>query len=220
MVGEAGGVDRGAGDDQLQVRALRQELLQIAEDEVDVEAALVGLVDDQRVVAAQQPVALDLGEQDAVGHHLDQRGVAHLVGEPDGVADVVAELRSQFVGDPLGDRARRDPTGLRVADHPVDAASGLETELGQLRALARAGLAGHDHHLVLADRCDQLVAAFGDRQALRVRQPTTGDDRVRSGAPEVDGGGRHGNSVEQPRSPGTIRHRQFPPDCHTVPGHT
>ena len=49
---------------------LREQLLEVAEDEVDVQAALVCLVDDQRVVAAQHPVALDLGEQDAVGHHL------------------------------------------------------------------------------------------------------------------------------------------------------
>ena len=55
----------------LQVRPLGQQLPEVAEDEVDVQAALVGLVDDQGVVAAQHPVALDLGEQDAVGHHPD-----------------------------------------------------------------------------------------------------------------------------------------------------
>ena len=47
--------------------------LQVAEQEVDVEAALVRLVDDDRVVAAQQAVAPDLGEQQAVGHQPDQR---------------------------------------------------------------------------------------------------------------------------------------------------
>ncbi len=45
--------------------------LQIAEQEIDVQAALVGLVDDQRVVFVQPAVALDLGQQDAVGHQLD-----------------------------------------------------------------------------------------------------------------------------------------------------
>jgi hypothetical protein len=54
VLGEALRVDGGGGDDQLQVRALGQQLLQIAEQEVDVEAALVGLVDDQRVVFVQQ----------------------------------------------------------------------------------------------------------------------------------------------------------------------
>jgi len=39
-------LDRGRGDDQLQVGALREDLLEVAEEEVDVQAALVRLVDD------------------------------------------------------------------------------------------------------------------------------------------------------------------------------
>ena len=85
--GEALGVDRRRGDDQLEVGAAGEQLLEVAEQEVDVEAALVRLVEDDRVVAAQHPVALDLGEQDAVGHELDQRVVADVVGEADLVAD-------------------------------------------------------------------------------------------------------------------------------------
>jgi hypothetical protein len=46
-------VDRGGGDDQLEVGPLRQQPLEVAEQEVDVEAALVGLVDDDRVVLRQ-----------------------------------------------------------------------------------------------------------------------------------------------------------------------
>ena len=49
----------------------RQQPAEVAEQEVDVQAALVRLVDDDRVVLAQLPVALELGEQDAVGHQLD-----------------------------------------------------------------------------------------------------------------------------------------------------
>jgi hypothetical protein len=58
VLAEPGGVDRRRGDDDLEVGAPRQQLLEVAEQEVDVEAALVGLVDDDRVVAAQIPVAL------------------------------------------------------------------------------------------------------------------------------------------------------------------
>ena len=54
---EAVGVDRRRGDDHLQVGPARQDLPQVAEQEVDVQAALVRLVDDQRVVGAQQRVA-------------------------------------------------------------------------------------------------------------------------------------------------------------------
>ena len=72
VVGEAFGVDGGRRDDHLQVGPPGQQLVEVAEQEVDVEAALVGLVDDERVVGGEQPVALDLGQQDAVGHHLDE----------------------------------------------------------------------------------------------------------------------------------------------------
>ena len=41
---------------------------------------------------------------------------------------------------------------------PCDAAAQLEAQLRQLRALARAGLAGDDHDLVVADRGEQVVA--------------------------------------------------------------
>ena len=112
-------VDGRGRDDQLQVRAPRQQPLEIAEQEVDVEAALVRLVDDDRVVAAQLPVALELGEQDAVGHHLDPAGPGGAVGEPHLVADQVAQLGAELFGDPLGHRPRRDPPRLGVPDHPA-----------------------------------------------------------------------------------------------------
>ena len=70
-----------------------QDPLEVAEQEVDVEAALVRLVDDDRVVAAQQPVALDLGQQQAVGHQPDERVLARAVAEAHGVADRLAERR-------------------------------------------------------------------------------------------------------------------------------
>ena len=71
MLRKALGVDGRRGDDQLQVRAPGQQLLQVAEQEVDVQAALVRLVDDDRLVGVQPGVGLRLGEQDAVGHQLD-----------------------------------------------------------------------------------------------------------------------------------------------------
>ncbi len=122
------------------------------------------LVEDQRVVAQQPPVALDLGEQDAVGHQLDQRAVADLVGEAHGVADGVAERGVQLVGDALGDGAGGQPARLGVADRAADAAAELEADLGQLRGLARAGLAGDDDHLVRAIGLGDLVAPRADGQ--------------------------------------------------------
>ena len=67
------GLERRRADDDAEVRAARQQPLEEAEQEIDVEAALVRLVDDDRVVRAQQRIALDLGEQDPVGHELHVR---------------------------------------------------------------------------------------------------------------------------------------------------
>jgi hypothetical protein len=168
--GEPLGVDGRRGDDHLQVRPAGQQPPQVAEEEVDVEAAFVRLVDDQRVVLAQQPVVLDLGKEDAVGHQLDPGAVADLVGEPHLVADRATQRRSQLRRDPLGHRPRRQPARLGVPDHPVAAASQLQAELGELGGLPRAGLAGDDHHLVVADHGQDLVLALADRQRRRVAQ--------------------------------------------------
>ncbi len=178
VLAEALGVDRRRGDDHLEVGAAGEQLREVPEQEVDVEAALVGLVDDQGVVAAQQPVLLDLGEQDAVGHELDQRVLARVAGEPHLVADDVAVLGPQLLGDPLGDRARRDPPRLRVPDGPGDAAAELQGDLGQLRRLARAGLPGDDDDLVALQGGLDVVDAGRDRQLLGVRDG--GDRRAAS----------------------------------------
>ena len=167
--GEALGLDGGRGDDDLEVGAPGQQLGQVAEDEVDVEAPLVGLVDDDRVVGREPAVAAQLGQQDAVGHELHQRGVPHPVGEAHGVPDRLAQLDAELLGDAVGHRARRQPPGLGVADHGVDAAAQLQADLGQLGGLARSRLAGHHHHLVLGDGLGDLLAALRDGQLLGIR---------------------------------------------------
>ncbi|CAB4823610.1 unannotated protein [freshwater metagenome] len=90
----------------------------------------MGLVDDQRVIAAQHPVALDLGQQDAIGHYLHQRRVADRVGEAHRVADGGAQLRAQLFRDAFGDGARRHTPGLRVAHQAGHPAAEFETQFG------------------------------------------------------------------------------------------
>ncbi len=168
MGGEASGLDGGRGDDHLEVRAAGQQLGQVAEDEVDVQAPLVGLVHDDRVVGRQGAVAAELGQQDPVGHELHHRGVAHPVGEAHRVAHRLTQLDPELLGDAIGHRARRQPPRLGVADHGFDAPAQLEADLGQLGGLARPGLAGHDYDLVLGDGLGDLLAALGDGERLGV----------------------------------------------------
>ena len=115
-------------------------------------------------------VALHLVEQDAVGHHLDERVVARLVGEPHLVADRGAQLDLELLGDPLGHRARGDAPRLRVADQALAAAADLEADLGQLGGLARARLPRDDHDLVVTNGSGDVVLVLDDRQVLGVVQ--------------------------------------------------
>ncbi len=178
VAGEAFGVDRRRRHDDGQIGAPREQLAEIAEDEVDVEAALVRLVDDQRVVAPQHPVALQLGEEDAVGHDADEGVLARTVVEADRVSDRLPDRGAELAGDALGDRARGDTARLRVTDQPGDAAPGFEAQLRQLRALAGTGFAGDDHDSVLRQRGEQLVVAGRDRQLGGIAERAGGDERV------------------------------------------
>src|ERR1700730_5469255 len=183
--GEPLGLDGRRRDDHLEVWPAGQELTQIAEQEVDVEAALVGLVEDEGVVAQQAAVALHFGEQDAVGHQLHQRAVAGLIGEAHGVADGFAERGAQFVGDALGDGAGREPARLGVPDSAADAAAQLQADLRQLGGLAGPGLAGDDDHLVFGDGPGDHVTPVADRQ---VGVGDRGNDGFAAGDERLGGG--------------------------------
>ena len=145
---EALRVDRRRGDDDLEVGAPRQQLLEVAEQEVDGEAALVRLVDDDRVVLAQHAVAVDLVEQDAVGHQLDAGVLAHPVGEAHLVADELADLLAELLGDALGDRAGGDAARLGVPDARR---AELEQIFGSCVVLPEPVAPADDHDLVVAD---------------------------------------------------------------------
>ena len=170
---EALRVDGGRADDQFQIPAAREQRLDVPEQEIDVEAAFVGLVDDDRVVGAQVPIRLDLRQQHAVGQHLQVAIVTNPLVEAKLVADTLAEVRIELVGDARGGAAGRDPPRLRMTDEPVGAAAYGEADLRQLRGLPRTGLAAHDDHRVGADGLADLGDVRADRECLgeaRARQ--------------------------------------------------
>jgi len=103
------GVYRRRGDDEFEVRSARQQLREVAEQEVDVQRTLVGFVDNQRVVAVEPGVALNLGEQNAVGHELHARGIGDVVREPHSVPDHRARLGLQLSGNAVGDGSPVSP---------------------------------------------------------------------------------------------------------------
>ncbi|MNE05189.1 hypothetical protein D3C80_977440 [compost metagenome] len=129
VLGETLQVDGCRSDDDFQVGTARQQGFQVAEQEVDVEAAFVGFVDDDRVVAFQIAVVLGFRQQDAVGHQLDQGAGIALVFEAHLIADQGAQRRAQLFGNPAGHAARGDPPWLGVADQAMLAATDFQTDL-------------------------------------------------------------------------------------------
>ena len=97
-LGKRFGVDRGRGDDDLQIRTLAAQQLQVAEQIVDIQAALVRLVDNDRIVLPKRSVALNFGQQHAIGDELDVGVRRGLVGEANFTAHLASPGRAQFLG--------------------------------------------------------------------------------------------------------------------------
>lgn len=167
--GEFVGVDGGGGDDDLEIGSAGAELVEVAEEEVDVEGALVGFVDDDGVVVAHEGVGVDLGEEHAVGHEFDAGLFGGLVGEADLGSDFLAELDAELFGDAFGYGEGGDAAGLGAGDLFAGAGvAGVEQHLGDLCGLAGAGFAGEDDGLVRLDCGYNLVAPLGDGEFRRV----------------------------------------------------
>ena len=81
-------IDGCRGNDNFQVRPLGQQVFQVAEQKINIQASLVGLINNQGVVFAEVAVILDFGQQNTVGHQFDIAvrrtlvGEAHLVAHP------------------------------------------------------------------------------------------------------------------------------------------
>ena len=167
MLGETFRVDRRRGDDQLQVAAPLQDALHHPEEEIDIERALVRLVDDDRIVLLEEGIGLRFGQKNAVGHDLHQRRVDGMVGEADLEPDGRSRFGLQLLAEAAGDGSRGDSARLRVADLSVDPPADLQADLRELRRFAASGLAADDHRLVPAKKLRDVTFFGGDRQ-LRI----------------------------------------------------
>ncbi len=170
-------VDGRGGDNDLQIRALRQDALEVAEDEINVQASFVRLVNDEGGVAAQQLVVLNFGEQNAVGHELDSALFADFGGESHLVADGFADFLAEFFGDAFGDGTRGEAARLGVADEALLSQAQVEAHFGDLGGFTRAGFTRDDDDLVVADRVHDVFAAFADGQLFGVGDDL-GDERL------------------------------------------
>ena len=161
------GIDGGRGDNEFQITAPLHQFFQDAQQEIDIQAALVRFVHDQGVISGQGGIALGFRQQDAVGHDFDKTVLVAAVLKTDLVAHRVPQRLTKFIGNPLGHRGRRNAPGLGAANQTALTAPGRQAELGQLRGLARTGLTGYDHHRVLLYRCYDFGLPGRDRQRFK-----------------------------------------------------
>jgi hypothetical protein len=122
------------------------------------------LINDDRIVTTQQPIVLDLGEQDSVRHHLDQRFVTAVISEPDLVANDSTEFDVELFCYAIGDAPRSNTSRLGVPDLAIDPSTHLKQDLRQLCGLAAPGLPSDDDNLVCLDGGPDLIPHQGHRQ--------------------------------------------------------
>ena len=131
---------------QLEIVAPLEQTLDVAEQKINVETALVGFVDDDRVVGTQFPIGLNLRQQHAVGQHLEETVLPDPRIETQLITDPVPQLRAEFTGDARSGAARRHPARLCVSDESGGATAGLQADLRKLCGFPRAGFAANDDH--------------------------------------------------------------------------
>ena len=161
---EGARVYRRRRDDQLQVSTPRQQVLQTAEEEVYVQRPLVGLIQNDSRVTPQQRIALQLREQDAVGHELEHRLARGVVIEAHLAAHLPAPLRAEFLRHAPGNTHSRHAPRLRAADDPALTEARLQAHLRQLRRLPRTRLPRHDDDLMRPQRGEDVLTALRDRK--------------------------------------------------------
>ena len=102
MLGKTRGVNRGRGNDQLEIWPTRQELPEIAQQKINIQAAFVRLINDDGVVTTQQRIPLGLGKQDSIGHQFDRGLGAAAILKSDLVAYPFTQRRLEFISDTTG----------------------------------------------------------------------------------------------------------------------
>ena len=163
---EALDLNGGRRNDDLQIRAFGQKLAQVAQQKIDVETALVGFVDDDRIVAVQKPVVLNLRQQDTVGHHLYTGLLGGVIGKTNLIPDLLTGLLTYLLGNTGSHTAGGDPPGLGMTDQATNTTTTVHADFGYLGGFARTGFTRNDYHLMVFDGLTDIIHTLGDRKAL------------------------------------------------------
>ncbi|OQC73410.1 MAG: hypothetical protein BWX45_00493 [Deltaproteobacteria bacterium ADurb.Bin002] len=168
------GVDGGGRDDHLQVFSFLQQVSQIPQNEIDVQAAFVRFIDDDRIVGQQIPISGSFRKQDAVGHDPDQGLRRCFFFKADFIRHSLTAVLAELGCDARRDADGGNPSGLRQPDDTPQTQPRLQAHLGDLRRLARSGFAGNDNDLMIPDGIDNGLAFGADGQFRRKIQRGNG----------------------------------------------
>ena len=161
-------INRCRRDDDLQVWPARQQLAQVAQQEINVQAAFVRLVNDDRIVGVQQWVGLRFSQQDTVSHQLDGGIAAQAILKTHLEADHLTKWGFQLFCNPLGHAAGSNAARLGVSNQFGTLARCIvqlsaphaERDFRQLCGFSRAGFTADDDHLVGGNgSCDFISLA-------------------------------------------------------------
>ena len=181
MLGKSISVNRGRSDDDLEIWPARQYLTQIAQQEIDVQRALVGLVNNDRVIGLQQRIGLRFGQQNTVGHQFDRGIPAEPVLKTHFETHYLTQRSLQFFRNALGHRRRCNSAWLGVANEfaalgrlAIGQCGGViaqppphgQRNLGQLRGFPRTCFTADDHHLMLCYGVRDFLAFTGNRKGF------------------------------------------------------
>ncbi|CQE77747.1 Uncharacterised protein [Salmonella enterica subsp. enterica serovar Typhimurium str. DT104] len=91
-----------------------------------------------------------------------------MIAETNFIADAAARLRLQLFGNAVSDGARRQTTRLSMSNKSFNSASQFHTNFRQLGGFTGTGFPCHDHHLMIADRFQNVLFLLANRQILRI----------------------------------------------------
>mmetsp|Transcript_9403 Transcript_9403/g.23809 ORF Transcript_9403/g.23809 Transcript_9403/m.23809 type:complete len:301 (-) Transcript_9403:406-1308(-) len=167
VVGKEVHVQGGGHEDEAQVRARRQQVLERDEQEVRKAVSLVNLVNDN-VRHTLQVISLgEHAQQDAVGAEHERGLRAAAVLQPDGVAHVVTHVLAALAGHAVRDADGADAARLRTEDAAAAPArpGRVHQKLWHLCRFTAPRLPRNQDDLVLLRSADDLFLKLRGRQS-------------------------------------------------------
>mmetsp|Transcript_28720 Transcript_28720/g.47593 ORF Transcript_28720/g.47593 Transcript_28720/m.47593 type:complete len:207 (-) Transcript_28720:343-963(-) len=153
---------------------MRYHLLENAKQYIGVERALVCLIHDDSGVFRQIIISERLAQQHPIRHVLNKCLLRGDIFEPNGVADLSAQLATNFLGHALSHAHCGHSPRLRAADNAKARITILVKVLRNLCRLPRASLPHKYYHRVVANNCQQLASAAEDREELALLRDSLG----------------------------------------------